>query len=836
MRMPAAGQLLRASVSIEASYATAALRLARTEDLPGGNAAAPPRWVCLKFGKLAGVEDRLVVEKPAGLAATGGWDGLLAWLQDQPPAHRYVLADWELAAGLTGSAGRGAVLLFIHWAPPAVAGQAPRSAGVYHMAKLAARQALQLASRPLDHRFAITAQSIADLDHVAVSRYVDVQWVQELELVGGRGATASAAASAAAADAGVAAGHQPAAAPPASTTPVSNQEPLHRAAAGGESSSDSGQGRFRPAAVAVAGGDGEEQHAALHRFNRARLAELACEFEGGAAHGLRASEEELDALLRAADATLLGLEPDGTDAGGVTAGGAVLAAADAVVPEDSEPTTCAAVHSGPLDPPVRVDTSSFDLVTLAELRAEAEQLQAARRRSEEALAASNRARLSSYLAEQDQWHDDAAMVVVMEPEAMGGLERLGRSGDDDGPMLLGSGRRGRAGGGVRASEEELDALLQAADATAEKLADERLDELPEPTPAEPQPQPKAEAVAAGTQDPLKPAAKRVVAYFDSDFEWETVEAVGAEAVKRQQAEHAGVSVEAAAELESSAATHWDVFYGKHRAGFFKDRHYLLKAFPELAPLEDHVSDRVGDLPTGEPTDQPGNDEQSDAVQSEGTGGVRRVLEVGCGAGNTLITLLRLNPELEMAMGCDFAPQAVEATIGRTEWAGASCGGKRAAAFVWDVADLSSPLPPVLAAEIERGGGLDAIVCIFVLSAIAPELHAAVARRLSSLLRVGGHMLFRDYGRWDMSQLRYPGAQRIGQHFYQRQDGTRCYYFELEDIAALWPAVVQDGGGGGCGGQGCWAHTELKYCTVLARNRKTKAEMRRVWAQARLRKL
>ena len=82
-------------------------------------------------------------------------------------------------------------------------------------------------------------------------------------------------------------------------------------------------------------------------------------------------------------------------------------------------------------------------------------------------------------------------------------------------------------------------------------------------------------------------------------------------------------------------------------------------------------------------------------------------------------------------------------------------------FVWDA--TAATLPPELV-----GVQVDAVVAVFVLSAIAPESYPTVVARLAGLLRPGGAALVRDYGLYDLSQLRYKPGQRLGENFYARQ--------------------------------------------------------------------
>jgi tRNAThr (cytosine32-N3)-methyltransferase len=230
---------------------------------------------------------------------------------------------------------------------------------------------------------------------------------------------------------------------------------------------------------------------------------------------------------------------------------------------------------------------------------------------------------------------------------------------------------------------------------------------------------------------------------------------------------------------SNPAKYWNMFYKNNRDNFFKDRKWLRVEFPELYTAT-----------------------QADA-------GPVNILEVGCGAGNTLFPVLEANenPHLHIT-GVDFSSKAVEIV----KESPAFVASKNAHAAVWDLAQPDGILP-----EGVEPHSQDIIVMIFVFSALAPDQWKQAVTNLKKLLKPEGHLLFRDYGRYDLTQVRFKGGRLLDENFYIRGDGTRVYFFTEEELHEIFGTTFKT----------------VKVATDrrLMVNRQRKLKMYRIWLQA-----
>lgn len=190
-------------------------------------------------------------------------------------------------------------------------------------------------------------------------------------------------------------------------------------------------------------------------------------------------------------------------------------------------------------------------------------------------------------------------------------------------------------------------------------------------------------------------------------------------------------------------------------------------------------------------------------------GEKVILEVGCGAGNTIFPLIATYPHI-FVYACDFSPRAVDLVKAHEEYT-----ETRVCAFASDLTgdDLDKHISP---------SSVDIVTMIFVLSAVSPEKMPFVLQNIKRVLKPNGCILFRDYAVGDLAQERFSGKdQKISDNFYVRGDGTRAFYFSNEFLETLF-------------GKEGFEVEEIGVCCKQVENRSRELVMNRRWVQATFR--
>ena len=159
-------------------------------------------------------------------------------------------------------------------------------------------------------------------------------------------------------------------------------------------------------------------------------------------------------------------------------------------------------------------------------------------------------------------------------------------------------------------------------------------------------------------------------------------------------------------------------------------------------------------------------------------------------------------------------------------------GRNIQADVWDAA--GDELPPSLGEE-----SVDVVILIFIFSALSPsQWHKAVSN-IYKVLRPGGEVLFRDYGRGDLAQVRFRKGRYLEENFYIRGDGTRVYFFDKDELIKIWTGKLPSSSSSEEKHEGdpdCFEVVDLGVDRRLLVNRAKQLKMYRCWMQGRFRKL
>jgi len=246
---------------------------------------------------------------------------------------------------------------------------------------------------------------------------------------------------------------------------------------------------------------------------------------------------------------------------------------------------------------------------------------------------------------------------------------------------------------------------------------------------------------------------------------------------QKQIDNAGDAVaERYACATSNLAENWDKFYSNHENKFFKDRAWLFTEFKDLDPKE--------------------NPNQT-------------VLEIGMGNGSNILPLIESSKDMPhyKLFGCDFAAKSVE-IVAENDLV--KSAGDRVHVFQHDISsDESFPI---------EDGTVDSVILTFVLSALAKEKFEFAIKKISKLLKSGGRIYFRDYGRFDMAQLRFKPQRVVGDNMYTRGDGTLVYFFTDEEVEGIFLAANLEK-------EQVWVDRRLQV------NRAKRLKMYRIWIQS-----
>ncbi|XP_017279944.1 mRNA N(3)-methylcytidine methyltransferase METTL8 [Kryptolebias marmoratus] len=355
--------------------------------------------------------------------------------------------------------------------------------------------------------------------------------------------------------------------------------------------------------------------------------------------------------------------------------------------------------------------------------------------------------------------------------------------------------------------------------------------------------------------PMGPLGSRILTSADDIFKfnmWDHVQWTEEDNENaRQKAEENSslrLPLEEQGKFDTDACQYWDRFYEVHQDKFFKDRRWLFSDFPELFPslAEERSSNAcrgrhhqagisirsrsTADAETGHPQHndpiqqrrkpdafnvqeaaQEQNEAATQTLSFPGQHASFRILEVGCGVGNSVFPIINTIKKTDSFLYCcDFSPCAIQLVKEHPDYDDSVCH-----AFIRDICEEAAPFP-------FPPQSLDVILAVFVLSSIHPQRIQGVVRRLSAYLKQGGMFLFRDYGRYDLSQLRFKKGQCLSENFYARGDGTCAYFFTKDEVQDLFTKA------------GLEEVQNLEYRRLQV-NRRKRVAMHRVWMQSKYRK-
>ena len=191
------------------------------------------------------------------------------------------------------------------------------------------------------------------------------------------------------------------------------------------------------------------------------------------------------------------------------------------------------------------------------------------------------------------------------------------------------------------------------------------------------------------------------------------------------------------QYETKAGSFWHKFYKRNADHFYKDRHYLHVVFPELMTNSSCSRDSTEPL---------------------------YLLEIGCGVGNAVLPLIELNPNLHV-IAMDFANSAIEIlnkhpfTHSCVDHLPSRCLDTSQLTATYNLINTDNNIVSAVNQRVRTAVrcivkdflpvpavSMDLALCMFVLSAIAPSEQLGALQKIADILKPGGKLLVRDYGR------------------------------------------------------------------------------------------
>ncbi|GLJ41550.1 hypothetical protein SUGI_0859940 [Cryptomeria japonica] len=347
-------------------------------------------------------------------------------------------------------------------------------------------------------------------------------------------------------------------------------------------------------------------------------------------------------------------------------------------------------------------------------------------------------------------------------------------------------------------------------------------------------------------------------YYCEDFEWEDLRNE-IETKSKHQCRHPDTTKFSESVEEASNKEAWQSFHQRHSAGtFFKERKYLLKEFPELLKADDSTSVLEVGCGSGSsvlPILRQNSSivvyacdcsmvalerAQEMVVATIGISGAHRFkpfccdFSIGTFPSWLCCTLCQesYQPQLEDEKGNYHldADDVLAKGYGVTTYKGVDIkenadqrnkqcctGGVDFVTLVSNRDKNSMQTKALLCQKIAV-----AYEHIFTLSSVPLNRMVHVIKECLLILKPGGMLFFRDYGLYDMTMLRFPPAQNIGDRHYVRGDGTFSYYFSLDVLRELFTSAG-------------FVEIESRYCCVQLFNRRKEQKMQRVWVHGKFQK-